>query len=229
MSDSTQGNGSPQDPKGDDAPKYVTEEQLNRAITARFSDFAKKSEKTLADFLGKVETTFAEKLTSLASASRDEEKPGKGDDPTASPAYKALQKQLDENKAATAKIEAQRAAERAKGRDMGLRQSLTEKLSALGFSGLGLKHAIGVLVDASKAVRYADDDGDDVLMRTEDGDMPLEDGLRQWAKSEDAKLFLPPRGAGGSGNSPGAKGPNTAPPNARDAASQALVSHLLGG
>ena len=49
MSDTTQGQAAPQAAQGDDAPKYVTVEELNRAITARFTGFQSKIEKTLAE------------------------------------------------------------------------------------------------------------------------------------------------------------------------------------
>jgi hypothetical protein len=225
--DQPQGNGSPQDPKGDDAPKYVTEEQLNRAITARFADFQKKSEKGMTEAFGKFESLLVEKLSAAVPAPQSD-KPEDKSDPTHAPAYKALQKQLDEVKASNAKIEAARAAERAKGRDMGLRQALTDKLTVAGFSGVGLKHAVGILIDANKAVRYEADDSDTILFKTDDGDMPFEDGLRSWAKSDEAKLFLPPRGAAGSGGNPGGGKLPAAPTDPREAAKSALVG-LLGG
>ena len=47
-----------------DEPKYVTEEQLNRAISARFGDFSKKIEKSLETAIG----GFGAKLDELKSS-----------------------------------------------------------------------------------------------------------------------------------------------------------------
>ena len=92
------------------------------------------------------------------------------------------------------------------------------------------RHALGVLVDAERRVRWADD-GESLLFRTETHDeLELGAGLREWLKTEDAKLYLPPRGAAGSGDRPGAQPPPRAPagPPDRAAVAEGLRRVLLG-
>src|SRR6185369_6111031 len=81
--------------QGGDAPKYVTEEQLNRAITARFTDFHKKTEKTWETFAASLTSKFEELVKPAAPAS------GAADQkPADDPLLQGMQKQIAELKAA---------------------------------------------------------------------------------------------------------------------------------
>lgn len=121
------------------------------------------------------------------------------------PKFKGLQKQLEEltKQATTARQE--RDAEKAKQRDIALRQSLSEHLTKSGVDPKYVKHAVGLLVDAEKRVRYTED-GESIAFRDNDGtEIDLPTGLKSWVKSDDAKIYLPPRGASGSGDRPGGR------------------------
>jgi hypothetical protein len=120
-----------------------------------------------------------------------------------SPAFKAmlqkqeaLQKQLDAEKAA-------KVAERDKARKQTLRQKSLEALAEHGITGKRAQIALNNLLAEGK-VKFESDDSDELLFVDSKGDeLPLADGTKSWVESdEDAKMFLPPRGASGSGDDP---------------------------
>lgn len=200
MADSTQGNGAPEASQGGDAPKYVTEEQLNRAISARLSDFSKKSEKALAEAFG----GFEKKLSEMLPKTPDE-KGDKGTPTTQSqsieehPQFKGLQKQLADLQKKAEESEKAAQAERAKARDTSLRQRLSEELAKGGIKdATRIKHAIRFLVDGERAVQW-DEAGESIVFKSEDGVVDFGTGLKAWLKSDDAKLYLPPPEGGASG------------------------------
>jgi len=219
---------------GEAAPSYVTEEQLQTALTARFRTFEQKVDKALSDGLGAFGGKLKDELAALLP--KPEPKPEGGapadakpkDDP--SPELRRLQEQIGVLTKQADDARAERDTERARGRDALLRQRLTEALSLVGIEGVRARHALGVLVDAERRVRWADD-GESLLFRTEAHDeLELGAGLREWLKTEDAKLYLPPRGAAGSGDRPGAQPPPRAPagPPDRAAVAEGLRRVLLG-
>lgn len=201
----------PQAGQGDDAPKYVTEEQLNRAISARFNDFSKKLEKAnegLASTLTtKLEELVTGKLDALKPAGDGEGKGTKGA-PTESPELKSALKRIDDMSRQLETERQEKLAEKANARAKDLRQQVTEALTAAGISGVALKHAVSVLVDGEKRAKF-DEEGERVLFRSDDDDLPLADGVKRWMKSDDAKIYLPPRGTQGSGDHAGGqRGPS---------------------
>lgn len=205
MSDPTQPNGSGQDPQDAPAPKYVTEEQLNRAITARFADFQKKSEKGMAEAFGKFEALLTEKL-SAAPVQTPKDEP-KGESPEVAGLKKQLADMQTSIKAANDKAEA----ERAKARDTSLRQKLQDSLVANGVDAKNTRAAIALLVDGDKRVSW-NDDSDELVFRDSDNQLvDLATGLKSWAKSDDAKIYLSPRGSVGSGSAPGSGSAQRAP------------------
>ena len=203
----SQGNGAP-NPQGEgDSPKFVTEDQLNRAISARFGAFEKsfgsKLEKTLGESLAGLSTKFEEALASVKTdgAPKNEQKQ-QSSSVLDAPEYKGMQRELAELKKQTAEAKAERDAERGKVRDSSLRQRLGEELAKHGVDAARAKHAIGYLVDADKRVRWSED-GEQLVFRDADGEVDLATGLKGWVKTDDGKLYIPPRGAQGSGDRPG--------------------------
>ena len=119
-----------------------------------------------------------------------------------SPAYKAQQQQLERLTQQLSAEKAEKAAERQKARTQTLRQRATETLTELGVTGVGTKHAFNTL-SADGRIVYEGDASDEILFVDDKGEkLPLKDGLKAWTESEDAKVFLPPRGASGSGDEP---------------------------
>lgn len=201
-----------------DAPKYVTAEdfdkKLNAAISGRLKDFEKKQEKAFADFASKLDpdalvSKITESLKTTSNANANDA--GKGPDFKIEdhPSFRGQQKKIDEQAKLLEQIKAERDAEKARTRDTTLRQKLTEGLASAGVPADRVKHAVGFLVDVDKRVRYADD-GDELVFRDNDNTVvDFNSGLKAWAKSDDAKIYLPPRGTAGSGDRPGGKSPNS--------------------
>lgn len=193
---------------GDNAPKYVTEEQLNRAITARFSTFQKQVEKGVGEVIATTLTSKLDELkASLGTPSGDQSKESaKAGDVENSPLVKGLQRQLDEQKSSVAAMKAERDAEKARSRDQSLRSKLADDLTKAGLDPTRVRQAAGILIDVEKRVRFSDDDGDEIVFKDSTGDVDLGTGLKSWVKSDDAKIFLPPRGTQGSGDRSQGKG-----------------------
>lgn len=220
-------------------PAFVTEEQLQAALTSRFRTFEQKVDKTLADGLLAVGTKLRDEVAALLpkpepKPEADEPKPAlanTGGQPAPSPEFKKLQEQIASLTKQAEDARAERDAERARARDSLLRQRVTDALSAVGIEGVRARHAQGMLVDAERRVRWSDDGGS-ILFRTDAHDeLELVAGVREWLKTEDAKLYLPPRGAAGSGDRPGAQPPPARPPSGsvdRTTVAEGLRRALLG-
>lgn len=146
-------------------------------------------------------TSFGEGLLEKLKTETPKPQDNKGDSPKVedSPAFKAmlqkqeqLQKQLDAEKAA-------KAAERDKARKQTLRQRSLEALAEHGITGKQAQVALNNFI-AEGRVKFEGDDSDELLFVDSKGDeLPLADGTKSWAESDDAKMFLPPRGTSGSG------------------------------
>ena len=112
--DQPQGNGAPGAPQGEDQPKPVSLEDVNRAITARLKSFETKQEKAIADAMGGLSTKldeFASKLTAPPAPMPDK----KGTEAVPAieehPLFKGMQKKVAELEAQTAAVKAERDAE----------------------------------------------------------------------------------------------------------------------
>lgn len=145
----------------------------------------------------------------------DENKPGgEGEKPGGQgnvdveslPAFKGLKKQLDDAAKKIQAAEEREAAAKARQRDVTLRQQLSEALGKHGVDPKRMAHALSYLIDGTKSVRYSADDAEDIVFRDGEGaDVDLATGLKSWAQTDDAKIYLPPRGASGSGDRPGGR------------------------
>ncbi len=216
------------DPDGDDAPIG------NRGLTKRFKKFEKSLLGTIETVLNKRDEALLAKLASPApveapkekQAKKPNEATGDGDDPRIA----GLQQQIEELKADNARKDAIAASEREQRRGSALRQHLADALVKGGMDAARARHAIGFLADVEKRVKYAADDADELVFVDGDEELDLAAGLKAWLKSEDAKLYLPPRGAAGSGDR-GAGSPRPQAPGQpdRSAVSQALLRVMDGG
>lgn len=95
----------------------------------------------------------------------------------------------------------------AKARNLQLKEVLSETLVQNGVDQRHLKHAMAFLTQEG-AVRF-DDDGS-IKMKVGLLDYDLQDAVKSWVKTEDAKLYLAPKGAIGSGQK-GAVTPGSLP------------------
>jgi hypothetical protein len=218
--------------EGADAPKYVTEEQLQSALTERFRAFEQRVDKSL----GALGPKLREELSALfpKPVPKPEGADGNGTvrkgESEPNPELKKLQDQITQLTKQAEDARSERDAERARARDSSLRQRVTDALSGVGVEGVRARHALALLVDSERRVRWSDDGGS-LLFRTDTHDeLELAAGVREWLKTEDAKLYLPARGALGSGDRPGAQPPPRAPvgPPDRTTVAEGLRRVLLG-
>lgn len=221
MADDPNGNGS-DNPNGDDAPENVTPAQMNKAITAHLQRFEKKQEERLDALVEKLSDQL--KPDPPEDAEGDDPK-GEGDDERYEKLQRKFEKKLEEAQSRVAKIEQEREEERQKNRDMQLRQSLRDELASAGIEGAAQKAVMALLVDGEKRVSMTDD-GDIQFTDTDGLSTSLREGVGEWLKSDDAKLFLPARGGRGSGERPNQ---GTPPKNAEEgmaALDEFIASHL---
>jgi hypothetical protein len=189
-----------------DAPSYVTKEELSQIVNAAISNRNKSFEKKFEEFTSGFKDLMQAKPVEEVKAS------AKQSDPELARALRELEA-----------IKKERDLEKAQGRDLKLRSTVKDELAKLGIqSPTSLKAAMAILLDADKAVGYEEDE---IVFRTEEGATDLASGLKAWAKTEDAKFFLPPKGASGSGSKP--EGNKVAPKGTEQSLSQLMLSSIL--
>jgi hypothetical protein len=216
-------------PSGSDAqPKYVTvdefDERLSAALGKRLGEqgrsltrqFTELLGKHSEELMGKIGAGLEEKLAALKP--KEDPKAKKPEDAPAFkleelPEWKAHQAELAKLKKLAADAAAERDAERAKTRSSTLRTSAAQELGKVGVPADRTTHALAFLQSQGR-ITYADGGkGEQVVFLGEDGaEQPLTDGLKTWAKTPDAKIYLPALNPHGSGGSPGAPGNGAASP-----------------
>lgn len=130
---------------------------------------------------------------------------GKPVDVTSSPEFKALQQQFEE-------MQRSAAAEREQAAQEARRRLLRDTIAKHGFQGRQ-EHAARYLeaerAPDGKPLLRTDDKGALCWAKEHLGAVrlfPLDDGLKEWANTDDAKTFLPPKGAEGTGDGVGGNG-----------------------
>lgn len=209
-----QGDGVPETPQGEgtaqNAPDPKLNELINRAITARFSTFEKKISQQVTEAVNGLFPKLDELVQSKLQPTTSSSSPSDAKSVDESPHVKGLQKRLAELEEQGRKFREERDAERLRARDVALRQRLTDELAKHGVDSRYVRQAVGFLVDAEKRVRWQDDEGEALVFRDADGsELDLTTGLRSWVKTDDAKIYQPPRGASGSGDRGGGVPPKT--------------------
>lgn len=229
--DPLNGNAPPNGVQGDDAPKYITTDDLNRAITARLQEYGKRQEKHFSTLLEAFTSKLDEKFQGFGGNPPPGNEGGNEKPPNIQdhPEFKGVLKRLQETEARTKAAEERATAERAKSMDSTLRQKLGDELTKHGVDAKYGRHAIGLLVDADKRVRYSED-GERIVWRDDDNaELDLTTGIKAWAKSDDAKPYLPPRGTAGSGAKPGGgNGQQQTNGDMGEDAARLLMQHLTG-
>lgn len=130
---------------------------------------------------------------------------GKPVDVTASPEFKALQERFEAR-------ERESAAEREQAAQEARRRLLRDTIAKHGFQGRQ-EHAARYLeaerAPDGKPLLRTDDKGALCWAKEHLGAVrlfSLDDGLKEWANTDDAKTFLPPKGAEGTGDGVGGNG-----------------------
>ena len=174
----------------DNAPTYVTQEQLNQAINGFRKSFKKDLESVLA-------------AQAAAAAPKEEV----SETPTGpKPTVKSLDVEKEEMKKQLKILMDRDAAMRAEMAEQTLNTTLRENFTKHGVDPRHVEHAIA-FAKHNKLVKQ-DEDGN-LVMKVNQIDLPLTDAVSQWVKTDDAKLYLAPRGTQGSGQ----RGPVRAPTN----------------
>ncbi len=212
------------DPPGNPAPPLppnggFSQEQLdlldtkfgvmvNSAITSRDKRFEKQ--------LGEKFDALMEKLAAPAAKPKVVDPDADPDDPPGKGKSKdimlaSIQRQLEEMKQRAEAADQLAQQERSKNRDIERRRIVGESLQAIGVTDpVRQRHAIAYL-DSEKRVTYRDDESDELVWHDGASEMAFAVGLRSWARTDDAKHFMNPTNARGSGSNPGKGGPSGAP------------------
>lgn len=217
MSDEqTPGGGAPKPPNAGSAfsPEQMAELAIeagrvaNGQWSARSKALRKEISEDFTKALGDLTKGFEEKIVALTAGAGGKKKDGEGGkDPARTPQDAALERQVKELADKLAASEAKSAAAEQRIRESGRRTATMNELAKLGMDGNRGRGAFAWLED-EKRIHLDEDDPNTVLYKDDNGDMlPLVDGLRGWSKREEAKIFLPPTGAKGSGDPNRGKAP----------------------
>lgn len=210
------------------APKYMTVEEINGALTAR----ERRSEQRLA----KQMEEFQQRIASMLSAKQpdgDEASAEAGKGAQESPEVKklaakleAMNKQRDAEKAEAAKERAEFQA----------KQERSDVLSAL--SAAGSPNAIGAYSHLKLEGRLTRNAAGELVMRVMkeygEDEVPVVEGIKLWLETAEGKHYAPPRGGGeGSGTviRGGAprNGKSLSKDEAKREAQSLLTKFILGG
>lgn len=240
-----QGNDEPQSSEGTESPsgspqasqqpaeaaKALTSEEMNRAITARLREYQKKSEagfaKLLDDFAGKLKEQLTPPQAAPATPAAAPDKTGADPEKEALLAeLAAMRSEVTSIKSQATKLANEAKAEKQARADLKMRNQVSEHLASIGITGARAKHALGFLVDVTKVVTLSESGEPQFFDVDSDEPLSLEQGIKKWSQSEDAKIYLPPRGAAGSGSerqlNGASAGRGNAPNDPRSAALAAL-------
>lgn len=183
--------------------------QLQKALTSRDAQADKKREADQASFKKMIEEAISSRGGGGGNdLPLDNVGGGKGKDKDKdNVALQSLQKRLDEMAQRAEAFEQKASAERSQRRQVGLVQSVTQALGTLGITGERADAARDSLLYRNR-ITFADDESDEIIFRDDAGmATELALGLRQWAKTQSAQIFLPPTGVNGSGSRAGGKSP----------------------
>jgi len=191
----------------------VTIEQVNQVVNAAISNRFKTFEKKLDEFSTKFQPLpvvqeepkeKVEKISNLELVKLKQQ-------------FDAMQKERD--------------SELSKRKDFELRNNVKETLLKSGVSQNLLKAAMAVLIDSDKLIGYNEED--QIVFKTESGEVDLLSGLKTWVKTDEGKSFVAPKGSVGSGEKSFSSKPsnslNLSAKPSRQEVGNALEEVLLGG
>ena len=184
---------------------------MNNMFTARMGAVEKKIASTVTESLGK---TLEEKLSALQVPRREEPEGKPGEEPEGkgkkSQELAQVRAELNALRARQEETERERQQLLARQREMSLRADAARVLNGAGIVGDRFEAAYALLVQTGK-IKASEDPASIEGVYADPmagGDIPLEQGLQQWLKTETAKIFLPPKGITGSGGTRPGAAPN---------------------
>ena len=176
---------------------------VNSSVRARDQMADKKREQDRQAILESMAKMMDEKLSSFkpAPASDDDDDKEKGGKRARETDLRlaTLTRQQAETQARLAQTEKVAAERQAKLDAAELRDHVSRMLSPLGIEGMRFRAAYALIKDR---IRKHSEDPDAPYVfadETTGEDIDLDTGLKSWAKGEEAKVFIPPSGASGSG------------------------------
>lgn len=178
-------------------------ETINRAITARLRSFSEKIDSMLEEKLSKLQPVDKEEKSKKSTASPD-------------PEVEAIQNELKALQN-----------ERKANRDMSLRATVKEKLLQAGVNPSAVKALVALHVDSEKTISYASDGSNEILFRDHDSHHTLDHGISNWLKSDEAKIYLTPKGHKGAGFT-STKNSSQNNQQKPESAAVALIDYLYG-
>lgn len=180
----------------ENTPQYVTKDELHQILNG----FQKTTKKSL-------EAAIQNALAPLAALTGKQE----GEVEAAPAATKGkIDPEKEELKKQVKLLMDRQAKADAEAAELKLQSTLRENFTKHGIDPRHVDHAIAY-AKHNQLVKY-DDDGN-VVMKVNQIDMPLQDAVAHWVKTDDAKLYLAPRNVQGSGQRGPVRAPNTAAPN----------------
>jgi hypothetical protein len=188
-----------------DAVQKIVNRTVNGTVATLKKQIADANEASKADIAKLLE----EKLTAFApKPAADDDDKGKGKrDKGDSVELQSLRKEISELRTAADRERATAAEERSKSRTMTLRSAAIDQLARIGISGNNARLALNCLLQDQRIAFDTDvsaGEVDEIVFRSDDeGWVKLDLGLKSWAKSSDAKVFLPAAGVTGAGSRPG--------------------------
>lgn len=192
MVEKLQADSAPNTEQGEEsnAPKYVTTEQVNSAITAR----SKKLEENNRILLEEVKQMKEMFMTLQQSKEVETPLPKKVEPEVVQKLQEQVAKMAKENE----KVQQEKQAEVSKRMEQEKRQTVRDLLIANDIRPETVKFAMSHLIDSEKLISY-DSDGQ-LVFNGANGESDLESGIKSWTNSEDGKLFRPSKGIKGSGD-----------------------------
>lgn len=230
--------GTPPDGAGQgDGPKYVTEEQLNatvnKAISTRLTEFAKKQTKDIETVLGTYSEQLKADIAELVGTKPNDEGGKKEQTPAPkegdSPELRGMRKELEAMKKKLGDAEVETAREKAAAKDVKLRQIVLDELTKNGFTDAKLAvMARGQLIDVEKRIKLGEDDAA-IFIDIDDGsEVDMSTGIKRWSATDDAKVFKPAKGSRGSGGSGGGNNNRGSNGSQKTGLGALLAGHLTG-
>jgi hypothetical protein len=178
MAEKSQAPSEAQSDQGEESsPEYMTKEE-----------FSRETNKIMTAYLRKFEKIVESKSQSVTPVAQVEEVAKAS---SVNPEVAELRKQLQIFQAKAKETEE-------KANDKALRAEVTENLLQFGIAPGLVKHAVGYLVDAEKAVKR-DEEGN-LIMKVDRVDFDIKTALSSWIKTDDAKPYRAPLGNQGSGS-----------------------------
>lgn len=212
------------------APKYVTAEDLAKAVDAQLkkwsTGFEKKQAETIKGALGDLGPQLDSILEAKLEAFRKPAEGGAGGagggeggaggagnggaPPPAfkvedHPAFKGMQRQLETVRTELATDRKARQDAEAASRTMALKQTATELLAKQGIR----QHVGGAWAAIKDKLKYSED-GKQIAVDDDGSEFALPAFIETFAKAPENRIYVDPRNAGGSGGRPVA-GPKTPP------------------